>query len=154
MMTEIIQQTEAKVIIFELMDMEYAIEVDAVQSIERVISITRVPKMPPYVKGVINLRGVVTPIVDLRERFGLEPKEIGDSTRIIIVSLEDYDVGLIVDGANDVLDLSIESVEPQPEVVGAVESDFISGVAKVGNRLFIMLELSKVLEPIKKVEVL
>lgn len=154
MMTEMTQQTEKKVIIFELMDMEYAIEVDVVQSIERVISITRVPKMPSYVKGVINLRGVVTPIVDLRERFGLEPKEIGDSTRIIIVSLEDYDVGLIVDGANDVLDLSIESIEPQPEVVGAVESDFIAGVAKVENRLFIMLELSKVLEPIKRAELL
>lgn len=154
MMTEITQQTEAKVIIFELMDMEYAIEVDAVQGIERAISITRVPKTPSYVKGVINLRGVVTPVVDLRERFGLEPQEINDSTRIIIVSLADYEVGLIVDGANDVLDLPIEAIEPQPEVVGAVESDFIAGVAKVENRLFIMLELSKVLEPIKRAEVL
>ena len=154
MMTEMTQQTEAKVIIFELMDMEYAIEVDAVQGIERAISITRVPKTPSYVKGVINLRGVVTPVVDLRERFGLEPQEINDSTRIIIVSLADYEVGLIVDGANDVLDLPIEAIEPQPEVVGAVESDFIAGVAKVENRLFIMLELSKVLEPIKRAEVL
>ena len=94
-----------KVIIFELMDKEYAIEVDVVQSIERVISMTRVPKTPPYVKGVINLRGVVTPIVDLRVRFGLEPKEMDNSTRIIIVSLEDYDVGLIVDAANDVMDI-------------------------------------------------
>ena len=153
-MTEITQQTEAKVIIFELMDMEYAIKVDAVQGIERAISITRVPKTPSYVKGVINLRGVVTPVVDLRERFGLEPQEINDSTRIIIVSLADYEVGLIVDGANDVLDLPIEAIEPQPEVVGAVESDFIAGVAKVENRLFIMLELSKVLEPIKRAEVL
>lgn len=151
-MTEIVQQTEVKVIIFELMDMEYAIEVDTVQSIERVISITRVPKTPSFVKGVINLRGVVTPIVDLRERFGLETREIDESTRIIIVSLEDYDVGLIVDGANDVLDLPLTAIEPQPEVVGAVEIDFIAGVAKVENRLFIMLELSKVLEPLKKVD--
>lgn len=154
MMTEIMQRTEVKVIIFELMEMEYAIEVDAVQGIERAISITRVPKTPSYVKGVINLRGVVTPVVDLRERFGLEPQEINDSTRIIIVTLADYDVGLIVDGANDVLDLPIEAIEPPPEVVGAVESDFIAGVAKVEDRLFIMLELSKVLEPIKRVEVL
>lgn len=154
MMTEITQRTEVKVIIFELMDMEYAIEVDAVQGIERAISITRVPKTPSYVKGVINLRGVVTPVVDLRERFGLEPQEINDSTRIIIVTLADYDVGLIVDGANDVLDLPIEAIEPPPEVVGAVESDFIAGVAKVEDRLFIMLELSRVLEPIKRVEVL
>lgn len=151
-MTEMVQQNEVKVIIFELMDMEYAIEVDTVQSIERVMSITRVPKTPSFVKGVINLRGVVTPIVDLRERFGLETQEINESTRIIIVSLEDYDVGLIVDGANDVLDLPVEAIEPQPEVVGAVELDFIAGVANVDNRLFVMLELSKVLEPLKKVE--
>ena len=151
-MTEKLQQKEMKVIIFELMHMEYAIEVDVVQGIERVISVTRVPKTPSFVKGVINLRGVVTPIVDLRERLGLEPKEMDESTRIIIVSLEDYDVGLIVDGANDVLDLPIEAIEPQPDVVGAVELDFISGVAKVDNRLFVMLELAKVLEPLKRVD--
>lgn len=151
-MTEKVQQKEMKVIIFELMDMEYAIEVDVVQGIERAISITRVPKTPSFVKGVINLRGVVTPIVDLRERFGLAPKEIDESTRIIIVSLEDYEVGLIVDGANDVLDLPLDAIEPQPEVVGAIELDFIAGVANVDHRLFIMLELAKVLEPLKKVD--
>lgn len=153
MMTELAQKDELKVIIFELMNKEYAIEVDAVQGIERIISITRVPKTPSYVKGVINLRGVVTPIVDLRERFLLEPKEMDDSTRIIIVSLEDYDVGLIVDGANDVLDIPVSSIEPQPEVVGTIQSDFITGVAKVEKRLFVMLDLSKILEPIKRVEV-
>jgi len=152
-MTEMIQENELKVIIFELMNKEYAIEVDVVQSIERVISITRVPKTPSYVKGVINLRGVVTPIVDLRERFGLELKEVDDSTRIIIVSLDEYDVGLIVDGANDVLDIPSDAIGPQPEVVGSVQSDFIAGVAKVENRLFVMLDLSKVLEPVKRVTV-
>lgn len=142
-----------KVIIFELMDKEYAIDIDAVQGIERVMSITRVPKTPSYVKGVINLRGVVTPIIDLRERFQLDTKEMDDSTRIIVVSLEDYDVGLIVDGANDVIDLPLNAIEPQPEVVGSVASEFISGVAKIENRLFVMLELSKVLEPIKRAEI-
>lgn len=152
-MSEIVQKKEMKVIIFELMNKEYAIEVDAVQSIERVISITRVPKTPSYVKGVINLRGVVTPIVDLRERFGLEPVEVDENTRIIIVSLADYDVGLIVDSANDVLDIPIETIESQPEVVGTIESEFISGLAKYGKRLFVMLELSNVLEPVKRIEV-
>lgn len=149
-MAELVQQRDIKVIIFELMNKEYAIEVDVVQSIERVVSITRVPKMPSYIKGVINLRGVVTPIVDLRERFGLESKGVNAQTRIIIVSLEEYEVGLIVDGANDVIDIPIESIEPQPEVVGTIESDFIAGVAKVEKRLFVMLELSKVLEPVKR----
>ncbi|WP_203246244.1 chemotaxis protein CheW [Sporosarcina beigongshangi] len=150
-MTEMLNQNEMKVIVFELMDKEYAISVDVVQSIEKMLSISRVPKTPSYVKGVLNLRGVVTPIVDLRERFGLDTKEMDESTRIIIVTLEDYDVGLIVDAANDVLDIPAESIEPQPEVVGSVEVDFISGVAKVDKRLLVMLNLDKVLEPIKRV---
>lgn len=150
-MTEALNQKEMKVIIFQLMDKEYAIGVDTVQSIEKLLSITRVPKTPSYVRGVLNLRGVVTPIVDLRERFGLDNKEMDDNTRIIIVALEEFEVGLIVDAANDVLDINIESIEPQPEVVGSVESDFISGVAKIGKRLLVMLNLEKVLEPVKRV---
>ncbi len=149
-MTNKLNQKEIKVIVFQLKDMEYAINVDIVQSIEKVLSITRVPKMPSYVKGVINLRGIVTPIVDLRERFGLAPSEMNDSTRIIIVTLEEYEVGLIVDAANDVLDIPVESIEPQPEVIGSIESDFISGVAKVGKHLLVMLNLDKVLEPVKR----
>ncbi|BAQ10539.1 chemotaxis protein [Bacillus sp. OxB-1] len=150
-MVELQEQKEMKVIVFQLMDKEYAIGVDVVQSIEKLLSITRVPKTPSYVKGVINLRGVVTPIVDLRDRFGLDLKEMDDSTRIIIVSLEEFEVGLIVDAANDVLDIPLQSIEPQPEVVGTIESEFISGVAKVDKRLLVMLNLDKVLEPIKRV---
>lgn len=150
-MTDKLNQKEIKVIVFQLMDMEYAINVDAVQSIEKVLSITRIPKTPAYVKGVINLRGLVTPIVDLRERFGLPSSEIDDSTRIIIVTLEDYEVGLIVDAANDVMDIPVHAIEPQPEVVGSIESDFISGVAKVGKHLLVMLNLDNVLEPVKRV---
>ncbi|MBE1553441.1 chemotaxis protein CheW [Sporosarcina limicola] len=149
-MTEMVEQKELKVIVFQLVDKEYAISVDVVQSIEKLLSITRVPKTPSYVRGVLNLRGVVTPIVDLRERFGLEVKEMDENTRIIIVTLKEYEVGLIVDAANDVLDISIESIEPQPEVVGSVESDFILGVSKVGKRLLVMLNLTKVLEPVKR----
>lgn len=148
-MAELMQQ-DMKAIVFELRGKEYAIEIDVVQSIERVMSITRVPNTPSYVRGVINLRGVVTPIVDLRERFGLETEEMDDRTRIIIVSLEGYDVGLVVDSANDVIDIPVGSIEPQPEVVGTVESEFIGGVAKIGSRLFVMLELSKVLVPVKQ----
>lgn len=150
-MTDKLDQKEMKVIVFQLMDMEYAINVDIVQSIERVLSITRVPKTPAYVKGVINLRGIVTPIVDLRERFGLVSTEMDDHTRIIIVTLEDYEVGLIVDAANDVLDIPLDSIEPQPEVVGSIESDFVSGVVKVGKHLLVMLNLDTVLEPVKRV---
>lgn len=151
MTEEIVEQRVMKVIVFQLMDKEYAIGIDVVTTIEKVLSITRVPNTPSHVRGVINLRGVITPIVDLRTRFGLEPRPLDDETRIIIVSMEDFDVGLVVDAANDVIDIPEDAIEPQPEVVGTVESEFISGVDKVGRRLFVLLNLEKVLQPVKRV---
>lgn len=144
-------QEATKVIAFQLMDKEYAIDINVVESIEKVLSITKVPRTPTYVYGVINLRGVVTPIVDLRERFGLEVKPFDETSSIIIVSLEDYEVGIIVDNANDVIDIPISAIGPQPEVVGAIESEFIAGVAKLEKRLLVMLNLEKILEPLKRV---
>lgn len=139
------EQESMKVIVFQLEDKEYAIPVSRVQGIERLMHITRVPKTPNYVKGVINLRGVVTPIIDLRERFSLPASDNQDATRIIIVSIKDTEVGFIVDSANDVLDINTKSIEPQPEVVGTVEEEFISGVSRLDNRLLILLHLEKVL---------
>ncbi|MFO7318098.1 MAG: chemotaxis protein CheW [Bacilli bacterium] len=139
------EKENIKVIVFQLMDKEYAIPVNHVQGIEKMMHITRVPRTEKFVRGVINLRGVVTPIVDLRERFGLPPVEDTESVRIIIVQLDDIEVGFVVDSANDVIDIPVNSIEPQPEVVGVKEEAFISGVSKIGNRLLIMLHLDKVL---------
>lgn len=139
------QMHDQKVIVFQLAEEEYAVPVSQVGAIERILSITRVPQAEPFVKGVINLRGVVTPVIDLRTRFGLEETEFTDSTRIIIVYVDDIEVGLIVDGANDVIDLPTSKIEPQPEVVGAVDVNYIDGVAKVDDRLLILLNLQKVL---------
>lgn len=143
-----------KVIVFNLGDEEYAVPVDSVGSIERLQHITYVPNTPAFVKGVINLRGVVTPIIDLRQRFDLEPAEYTERSRIIVVSVEDKEVGMIVDGANDVVDLDVNEIERAPEVVGSVEEDFIQGVAKVENRLLVLLNLERVLatEQFKKRE--
>lgn len=140
------QEHDLKVIVFQLVNKEYAVPVQNVQSIEKVMHITRVPGVPAYVRGVINLRGVVTPIIDLRKRFSLEESVESEHTRIIIITINGLDVGLIVDSANDVLDLSKDSIEPQPQVVGSIETDFISGVAKIDRRLLILLQLEKVLE--------
>lgn len=143
-----VEQDYLKVIVFQLADKEYAIPVSNVQGIEKLMHITRVPKTPSFVKGVINLRGVVTPLIDLRERFGIPASKNEDTTRIIIVTLEEMDVGFIVDSANDVLDIPVNAIEAQPEVVGSNEEDFISGVAKIENRLLILLHLDKVLNPV------
>lgn len=146
-MSETTDSIDLKVIVFQLLNKEYAIPVSQVRGIEKLQHITRVPNTVHFVKGVINLRGVVTPIIDLRARFDLEEEGYTDSTRVIIVALEDTEVGLIVDAANDVLDLPGAQIEPQPEVVGTEESEFITGVAKLDKRLLILLDLEKVLDP-------
>lgn len=146
-MTNAVEQENIKVIVFQLADKEYAIPVSNVQGIEKLMHITRVPKTAKYVKGVINLRGVVTPIIDLRERFNLPISENDESTRIIIIQIDEMEVGFVVDSANDVIDIPVVAIEQQPEVVGTLEEDFISGVAKIDNRLLILLHLDRVLNP-------
>ena len=128
-----------------MQDEEYAVPVNQIGSIERQQPITRVPQTLPYVKGVINLRGVVIPIIDLRLRFGMEETDFDANKRIIIAQINEMEVGLIVDVANDVIDIPEELIEPAPEVIGTVNADYIEGVAKVDNRLLILLDLQKVL---------
>ncbi|MEH7234751.1 chemotaxis protein CheW [Bacillus sp. JJ1562] len=141
------QAAVLKVIVFSLHDEEYGIPVSQVRSIEKVQHITRVPRTAPFVKGVINLRGVVTPIIDLRTRFGMVESEYSDSTRVIIVATDEVEVGLIVDTANDVMDIPVDTIEPPPEIVGSVEVEYLEGVAKLEKRLLILLNLEKVLNP-------
>ena len=138
---------EEKVIVFDLNNEEYCVPVKFVKSIEKIQYITRVPKVEPFVKGVINLRGVVTPIIDLRLRFDFPELPFNELTRIIIVSTNDKDVGFVVDSANDVLDIQQSQIESAPEVVGEIERDYIKGVAKLDKRLLILLDLENILEP-------
>jgi len=136
---------ENKLIVFRLEGEEYAISVQMVGSIERILPITRVPSTPKFVKGVINLRGVVTPVIDLKERFYEKETEFTGQTRIIIVHIDGITVGLIVDEANDVLDIQADQIEPPPEAVGSIEVEYINGVVKLEKRLLILLDLQKVL---------
>jgi purine-binding chemotaxis protein CheW len=138
---------EKKVIVFALGSEEYGVEVDKVRTIERMQPMTRVPKVPAFINGVINLRGVVVPIIDLRARFGLDLAEYNDNTRIIIVSAEEYEVGLIVDSANDVIDLDSDEINSPPEIVGGIKAKYLDGIARVGeNRLLVLLNLERVLD--------
>ncbi|ANS74020.1 chemotaxis protein CheW [Paenibacillus yonginensis] len=137
---------ELKVIVFKLGSEEYGIDVDKVETIERMLPITRVPKTYSFVKGVVNLRGVVIPVIDLRGRFGLPETEATDQTRIVIVNVEEMQVGFIVDSANDVIDLDTDVIDTPPEVVGGVKAKYLDGVARISDdRLLIMLNLSEVL---------
>ncbi|HEY0826977.1 MAG TPA: chemotaxis protein CheW [Bacilli bacterium] len=137
---------EIKVIVFTLCEEEYAVEVEKVRTIERILPMTRVPKTPSFVKGVINLRGNIVPIIDLRGRFGLPESLYANNTRIIIVAVKDIEVGLIVDSASDVIDLDSETIDNPPEVVGGIKAKYLRGIAKIGaDRLLVMLNLEEVL---------
>jgi len=137
---------DIKTIVFTIGSEEYGLEVDHVKTIERMLPLTRVPKTPNFVKGVVNLRGVVVPVIHLASRFGLPESEPTDNTRIVMVSVGDLDVGFIVDSANDVIDVDPEQIEEPPEVVGGIRAKYLRGIAKVGSdRLLVMLNLSEVL---------
>ncbi|MFB6363986.1 chemotaxis protein CheW [Paenibacillus elgii] len=137
---------ELKVIVFALGKEEYGVEVEKVRTIERMQPMTRVPKTPEFVKGVINLRGVVTPVIDLRGRFGFPETEYTDNSRIIIVAVGDIEVGLIVDSANDVIDVDSDHIEDPPEIVGGIKAKYLRGIAKIGeSRLLVLLNLQEVL---------
>jgi purine-binding chemotaxis protein CheW len=139
-------KTEMKVIVFQLKDEEYAIEVDYIQSIERMQPVTRIPSTYPFVTGVMNLRGVITPIINLRKRFGIEEKGLDEATRILVIQKGDIEIGFIVDGANDVIDIPVDKIEPTPEVVGGIEAEYLRGVVKLNKRLFTLLNLEKVIQ--------
>ena len=141
---------ELKVILFTLANEHYGVEVDKVRTIERMMPLTRVPKTPPFVKGVINLRGVVIPVIDLRGRFNLPESDYTDNTRIIIVAVKDaskqMEVGLIVDSANDVIDIDSDRIEEPPELVGGIRAKYLRGVAKLkDDRLLVLINLEEVL---------
>lgn len=144
MMAELLV-SDLKVIVFQLNEKEYAVPVGQVKSIEKIMNFTRVPHTTPFVKGVMNLRGVVTPLIDLRVRFGIEEQDYTDSSRVIIVSVAEAEVGLIVDGANDVIDIPTSIIEPPPEIVGAEAAEFINGVVKLDKRLLILIDLENIL---------
>jgi purine-binding chemotaxis protein CheW len=137
---------EHQLVVFELANEFYGIDIAVVESIIKMQSITQLPQTPTYVKGVTNLRGSVLPVIDLRSRFALEAKEDTRQTRIIVVTMGSIKVGMVVDGVSEVLRVADESVEPLPPMVNSVNSAFLKGIVRLESRLIILLELGKVLD--------
>lgn len=130
---------------FNIGSEEFGVDILKVQEINRMVEITKVPQAPHYVEGVINLRGKVIPIVDLRKRFNLEVKEYDKSTRIVVVDIGGNIMGMVVDSVSEVLRLPSSTIEPPPEIATGINSEYIKGVAKLEDRLLIFLDLSKVI---------
>ncbi len=144
-----IAELAGKYLTFELGGEVYGLEILKVQEIIGIMTVTRVPKMPDYVRGVINLRGQVIPVVDQRLKFGLDSKDDTEKTCIIVVQVASADgevtMGIIVDEVSEVLDIATEQIENTPSFGSNVDTDFILGMGKVAEKVVMMLDVDKVL---------
>ena len=132
---------ETQIVVFALEDEHYGLEIAAVYEIIRHQPITAVPQAPGFVEGVINLRGRIIPVVDLRQRFGLTAAPASASSRIVVCDAASTRVGLVVDGVSEVLMVPAEAIEATPAVAVGRNSEYVRGIAKIGDGLIILLDL-------------
>ena len=141
-----------QLISFEVGNEEYGLDILQVKEVIRLREITRLPKAPSFVKGIINLRGDIIPILDLRDRFGLEHQEYTNMTRVIVVDVDSKLVGMVVDAASQVVRIPADQIDPTPPIVGALSAEYIKGVGKLDERLIILLNIDRILTTEEKVE--
>ena len=134
-----------KYLTFIVGDEVFGFEIEFITEIVGIQKITEVPDMKNYIKGVINLRGLVIPVVDVRLRFGLEPREYDDRTCVIVVQLNDMSVGLIVDIVREVTNISEDKISRPPKVYGGTGSQYISGMGKLDDMVVILLSVTALL---------
>lgn len=138
---------------FVIENEEFGIDILKVQEIIRPVEITRVPNAPTFIEGVINLRGRIVPVVDLRKRFGLPQRDRDQNTRIVVVELNDRVVGFMMDAVREVIRVDRSVIEPPPDLAIGIDTHYIKGVAKLEDRLLILLELEEVLTAEEKTAV-
>ncbi len=130
---------------FKLGNEEYGVDILSVQEIRGYDTVTRVPEAPDYIKGVINLRGVIVPVVDLRLKFKLGDASYDEFTVMIVLNLKGKVIGAVVDGVSDVIQVEAEQIRPTPEFGGIIDTRFISGIATVGERMLILLDIESLI---------
>ena len=144
-----VQDREGKYLTFALGPEEYGLEILKVREIMGIMEITAVPQTPAHVRGVINLRGKVIPVIDLRAKFGMESTETTDQTCIIVVEItqqgQGFNTGIVVDRVQEVLDIAGENIEDTPQFGSNVATDFILGMGKIGDSVKILLDIDRVL---------
>ena len=137
---------EVQAVGFYIGEDEYALYIHKVREIYPMTEIRKIPKAPQFVEGVINLRGQIIPIIDLRKRFDMAPNESRQSAKILIVELEKNLVGMIVDNVSEVMRFYVDEIEKAPAMFSAnIDSQYIQGVAKLDNKLIILLDIEKLL---------
>jgi purine-binding chemotaxis protein CheW len=141
-----------QVVSFKLGSEEYGVDIAQVQEINRMVAVTHVPRAPQFMEGVINLRGQLIPIIDLRSRFGMPRAEHTKSTRIVVTEIAAKRVGMVVDSVSEVLRLPAGQIEDAPEMITGVDTEYIRGVGKIEDRLIILLDLAKIISGAEKRE--
>ena len=138
---------EEQLVSFKIENEEFGVNIEEVQEIIRLPEITRVPQAPFFVEGVINLRGNVLPVIDLRKRFDLEATKKTNATRIVVTNVDNKTTGIIVDSVSEVLRLPKDAIEPPPPIVAGIEAKYLRGIGKLddGKRLLILLNLREIL---------
>ena len=136
---------ELQLVAFKLGREEYGISILQVQEIKRMTDITRVPHTPDYLKGVMNLRGSVLPVFDLKKRLDLPDNAYSDDARIVIVKVDEVTLGVIVDAVSEVLTIGQENIEPPQVVAGGVIANYLSGIGKINDRLLILLDINSII---------
>ena len=137
--------TDLQLVTFNIGEEEFGVDILNVKEINRIVEVTKVPGAPEFVEGIINLRGKVIPIIDLRRKFRILNRENDKNTRIIVVELNKQVVGFIVDRVSEVLRINSSICEPPPDIVSNINADYITAVGKLEDRLLILLDLEKVL---------
>lgn len=142
-------QLAGKYLTFRLAEEEYGLEILKVQEIIQMQAVTKVPRTPDYVRGVINLRGKVIPVIDLRKKFGIASVDDTEQTCIIVVQISQGEqkivMGIIIDEVKEVLDIKAENIEETPSFGASIDTQFILGMGKIGNNVKILLDIDKVM---------
>ena len=151
-MEESTMSTEVQLVVFKLGNEEYGVPITQVKEINRLTTATKVPKSPVFIEGIINLRGQIIPIIDMKKRFDLTVVEYTADARVIVIQVGQQTFGIEVDAVSEVLRISVGNIEKAPAIVAGIDARYITGVAKVGERLLILLDLDKLLSEEEKLE--
>lgn len=143
-----VDEEKIELLAFKLSDEEYVLDINRIKEIIRPVEITKVPRVPLYIKGIISLRGVIVPVYNLKKRLGLPEADADDKSqnRILIVNFDEELIGITADAVTGVVKINEDIIEPTPQIIKGVDAEYLKGVARINNRLLILLNLDNVLK--------
>jgi len=146
------REREVQLAVFKLAGQPYAIDIMKIKQIIRPLKVSPLPQAPDFLEGVINLRGVVIPVIDMRKRFGMEDRESGSDEKVIIASVEKRIVGCVVDDVTEVIPVSQKEIQPPPRAMRGIQSDYLYGVCRYEDDILMILNLDEILTAEEKSE--